>query len=327
MYEQKLSDDIAKRSASAHANISETDLPNVRVNLCVNQNVIGASLTHDSDATADTNKITLTKQNTLTHTLQEDTYDAVICGTGYDRTAWIRLLRASNFAHEFGLGSNGHEVCELGRVEFGKEKEAPVKLVPEHYIQTAPSMSSPPRHVPLSLDISGEKKRNVLDFTSFASQAFGNNTNGRLIPSSLNNDIDHEPEHHETGSDGEDSRSLTSLSSPSSPIISPTETTNTSLLANSLTMSDLGKKKDDSEVDEVRVRISRAYQLLPDKISETHERLGENEEVLNGANYDRKGGTKIYVQGSAEATHGLSDSLLSVISVRSGEVVKDMFNL
>jgi L-ornithine N5-monooxygenase len=56
-----------------------------------------------------------------------------------------------------------------------------------------------------------------------------------------------------------------------------------------------------------KLYISRAYRLLPT------------------VNYGR--GTLeagIYVQGLAEETHGLSDTLLSVVGVRAGEVVDDL---
>jgi len=52
--------------------------------------------------------------------------------------------------------------------------------------------------------------------------------------------------------------------------------------------------------------ISRAYQLLPTKL------------------HTRKLLARIYVQGLAEETHGLSDTLLSVVGVRAGEVVDDL---
>lgn len=52
--------------------------------------------------------------------------------------------------------------------------------------------------------------------------------------------------------------------------------------------------------------ISRAYRLLPT----THQ--------------GQKLQARIYVQGLAEETHGLSDTLLSVVGVRAGEVVDDL---
>jgi L-ornithine N5-monooxygenase len=53
--------------------------------------------------------------------------------------------------------------------------------------------------------------------------------------------------------------------------------------------------------------VTRNYQLLP----------------VAGV---RKYGSRVYLQGVAEQTHGLSDTLLSVLGVRAGEVVKDLAN-
>ncbi|KAG8959619.1 hypothetical protein FRC03_007709 [Tulasnella sp. 419] len=55
------------------------------------------------------------------------------------------------------------------------------------------------------------------------------------------------------------------------------------------------------------LHLSRAYRLLP---------------VQEDVNFK----PSIYVQGCSEATHGLSDTLLSVISVRSGEIVEDLLS-
>jgi L-ornithine N5-oxygenase len=53
------------------------------------------------------------------------------------------------------------------------------------------------------------------------------------------------------------------------------------------------------------VRITRAYRLLP---------VDQHSDFT----------ARVYVQGCAESSHGLSDTLLSVIGPRSGEVVADM---
>lgn len=53
----------------------------------------------------------------------------------------------------------------------------------------------------------------------------------------------------------------------------------------------------------VTLRISRNYKLIP---------------------RDSKAPRKIYLQGCTEATHGLSDTLLSVLGVRAGEVLGDI---
>lgn len=55
------------------------------------------------------------------------------------------------------------------------------------------------------------------------------------------------------------------------------------------------------------VRITRAYRLLP---------VDQHPEFT----------ARVYVQGCAETSHGLSDTLLSVIGPRSGEVVTDMLS-
>lgn len=57
------------------------------------------------------------------------------------------------------------------------------------------------------------------------------------------------------------------------------------------------------EPEPILVRISRRYQLIP-RIPSPN---------------------RIYLQGCAEASHGISDTLLSIIAVRSGEVVDDIW--
>lgn len=54
------------------------------------------------------------------------------------------------------------------------------------------------------------------------------------------------------------------------------------------------------------VYISRNYRLVPES---------KNGEIF---------GPRIYLQGVEESTHGLSDTLLSVLGVRAGEVVNDL---
>ncbi|KAF8844468.1 hypothetical protein BDN67DRAFT_962822 [Paxillus ammoniavirescens] len=56
-----------------------------------------------------------------------------------------------------------------------------------------------------------------------------------------------------------------------------------------------------------KLYISRAYQLLP--------RTQQSQETLKA---------RIYLQGVVEETHGLSDTLLSVVGIRAGEVVEDL---
>lgn len=60
------------------------------------------------------------------------------------------------------------------------------------------------------------------------------------------------------------------------------------------------------------LHISRSYRLLP------HSNVKEDQTA---------GGSRIYLQGCEEVTHGLSDSLLSILGVRAGEVVNDICNV
>ncbi|KAF9013881.1 lysine/ornithine N-monooxygenase [Cyathus striatus] len=55
------------------------------------------------------------------------------------------------------------------------------------------------------------------------------------------------------------------------------------------------------------LRISRSYRLLP--VTDGNDKMFE---------------PRVYLQGVEEATHGLSDTLLSVLGVRAGEVVADL---
>ena len=223
VYEQKLLETVAAREGKASQ-------LKVNVRLRTNETVVGANITSRAeDNSIAPHRITLICQQTRTRDLIDDTYDAVICGTGYERTAWIRLLRTSNMAKEFGL-------------EHATD-DTPVRLVPEHY--------PVPRHV---------------------------DDEPAHFPG---------PEHSEHHSERDHSNGVESVSSPSTPLSSPSLFTSPALPA------------------PIQVRISRAYRLLPAQ-------SGENSQ------------SRVYLQGCAEATHGLSDTLLSVIGIRAGEVVDDL---
>ncbi|KAI0032386.1 L-lysine 6-monooxygenase (NADPH-requiring)-domain-containing protein, partial [Vararia minispora EC-137] len=139
-------------------------------------------------------------------------YDVVICGTGYDRTAWIELLASGSLGTRFGLDR--------------KVRAQTVELVPaldeERVVTRAPERSATPR-----------------------------------------------------------SRS-SSLSSG--------------------TVSDLAVSAEEQEVVR-RLFVSRAYRLLP---------------------HDDALVPRVYLQGCLERTHGLSDTLLSVMGPKAGEIVEDL---
>ena len=219
LYEQKLSEHIASRSQRTDAAPAS-----VRISIRTYSSVISAG---DSSANDPTQKhsITLTLHHKRTLQLTDVDYDAVICGTGYDRTAWLRLLRSSNLAEDFGLAHLPSDV--------------PIKLAPE----PGPHMQ-------------------VLDTDSKAIFA-----------------LDQDSE-----TDSAESSEGTSLGT--SPPLSPR----------------LSESRGE-ELTPTLVHISRNYQLIPETPSPI----------------------RIYLQGCAEATHGISDTLLSVIAVRSGEVVEDIW--
>lgn len=63
-------------------------------------------------------------------------------------------------------------------------------------------------------------------------------------------------------------------------------------------------------ISQREVYITRNYRLLPSGHGK-----GVDEQIFQ---------PRIYVQGVEEATHGLSDTLLSVLGIRAGEVVADL---
>ena len=65
-----------------------------------------------------------------------------------------------------------------------------------------------------------------------------------------------------------------------------------------------------------KIRVSRAYRLLP---------VEESARVRESSPQNKKFLPRVYIQGIAEETHGLSDTLLSVLSIRCGEVIDDLF--
>lgn len=168
-------------------------------------------------------RLTLHQKHTLQ--LTDEEYDAAICGTGYDRSAWLRLLRSSNLAEDYGLAHLPSDI--------------PVKLIPEH--DSNASISAVRAEALFGLEQDSE--------TDSAPSA-GTTSLGTSPPLSPR------------------------LSEPPKEVLGP-----------------------------AFVQISRTYQLIPRMPSPN----------------------RIYLQGCAEATHGISDTLLSVIAVRSGEVVDDIW--
>ncbi|KAJ3813057.1 putative L-ornithine-N5-monooxygenase [Lentinula aff. lateritia] len=74
-------------------------------------------------------------------------------------------------------------------------------------------------------------------------------------------------------------------------------------------------KQESSPTEAVKLYITRNYRLLP---------MASTKTMQDGSAEGLK--ARIYIQGLEESTHGLSDTLLSVVSCRAGEVVDDLLN-
>ncbi|KAI0721074.1 L-lysine 6-monooxygenase (NADPH-requiring)-domain-containing protein [Cerioporus squamosus] len=221
MYHQKLLDGIKARTGR------EDESNRTRITLRPHTSIYAADIVPPSAATSSTSDtVRLTLHNVLTRAVSQKTYDAVFCGTGYDRDSWTRLLASSNLAEDFGIKSPS--------VELVADTEVP-----------APSALF----------------ANLVDMESRVSAS--SSTDGFSTPPTP--DTPHS--HHSPLSGG---------SQPS------------------------------------KVRISRTYRLLP-------EREGKGEAASAHE-------ARVYLQGCTQSTHGLSESLLSILGVRAGLVVDDICN-
>lgn len=229
-----------------------------RVTIRTYQKIISASTQAVSEEGSDKprNTLTLTCQHLISHDITDTTYDAVICGTGYDRKSWLRLLRASNLAEDY---------IDLGRHAASSSDEpaaAVVKLAPEHHrLGTTGIALADLEHV-----ADPEVKYELVDF------------HGQDHDHDLPGLLDSSPQSSSVSS---------SNSPPSSPGLSLSVPRTPATVA---------------------LRISRQYRLVP----------------LPHAHASKTASSRIYLQGCAEATHGLSDTLLSVLGVRAGEVLDDL---
>lgn len=168
----------------------------------------------------------LTLRNLVTGTTTEETYDAVIYATGYQRQAWVNLLKHTGIGKHFGLSPATHKV----------------------------------------------NLRPTTDLTS--------DDSGYSSPSSPIESVT-------------PSMSSTNTSPPTSPEAS---------------MFSAAQLAAELNTD---LYLTRQYRLLPKSAS------------IPGA---KALVPRIYLQGVEEATHGLSDTLLSVLGIRAGEVVADLSN-
>ena len=220
MYHQKLLDGIKARTGRDESSYT-------RITLHPHTSIYSADLVSPTPgSSSQSDAIRLTLHGVLTRAVTQKTYDAVFCGTGYDRDSWTRLLASSNLAEHFGIKSSS--------IELVAESEA------------APSMP------PLFADL---------------------------------DDMDSRGSSSSTSTDG--------FSTPPTP---DTPHSHHSPLAGG--------------AQRAKVRISRTYRLLSDRESRG-EPASPNE-------------ARVYLQGCTQSTHGLSESLLSILGVRAGLVVDDL---
>lgn len=257
IYEQKLNDAIIARSGRT------PDVPPPKVVISTYQTLVNATSNSNNNVQP---TIALTCQDLLSREISEAMYDIVICGTGYDRRSWSRLIRASNLAKQFGLASeSGSDSVDATLAE----DDVPVRLIPE----------------------SGESHDEQIRF-NFIHRAYGGAAgNGNDI------ELGHKralaPVTIPSIAGNESVPALSRSDSCSSSSTPPTSPTLSAAVPPPLT-----------------ARISRRYRLLACD-QEQH-----GSDSWNG---------RIYLQGCSEGTHGLSDTLLSVLGVKAGEVVDDIW--
>lgn len=226
MYDQKLDEEISRRT--------NRTVPLVRPKFTIlnHSEVLSAETSHTSivgSSGAELKPLSLILQQTLTHDIYENSYDAIFCATGYERGSWLRLLTNSSLGKYFGLDANAQDYTRL-EVEASLQEDG----IDSHGSST--------------FEVGGANDQSNSPNASLSS---GSNT-----PTSL----DWTPDWpRERG----------------------------------------GSTK--------KLYISRAYRLLPT----SHGPQGKLQ-------------ARIYVQGLAEETHGLSDTLLSVVGIRAGEVMDDL---
>ncbi|KAF5380921.1 hypothetical protein D9615_004010 [Tricholomella constricta] len=126
IYDQKLDEGIAKRTASAtsthpHINI----LPYTSI-ISTNTNHTPVSSSNNLQTkNDDASLFSIITQNVISRAISEVRYDMVICATGYQRSCWINLLKDSDIGKNFGLHSASSTVqllpisrCRSRHVDF-----------------------------------------------------------------------------------------------------------------------------------------------------------------------------------------------------------------
>ncbi|KAF9517904.1 hypothetical protein BS47DRAFT_1482875 [Hydnum rufescens UP504] len=231
---------------------------------------------------------------TLRHILgaaldEERTYDAIIMGTGYERQSWLHMLDEDSFGNVFGF-SNHPSSSSSGFAKANHIDRRDSGKIDAEDPQEIYAPLSPPTTTAAASSRSRSSSRDD------AAQTPDSRSSLNMSPVGGSQPLE---ERLPSGS-----RSTTSLTSSHHPVGPEDETEMLSPAPSGVITRVQGLK------------ISRAYRLLPrDPWGEN----GASETPLKAFK------PRVYIQGIAEETHGMSDTLLSVVSVRAGEVMDDLF--
>ncbi|GAA5982521.1 hypothetical protein JCM10908_006681 [Rhodotorula pacifica] len=271
MYDQKIEEDIAARSATGAKDLARDPRLTIRPYTEIRQ-------AHISESTS---ALSLTLHNPITHETRQVEYDVVVCGTGYNRQAWRSILfppASSSIATE---AEQNDEVIPLSEVFAAPRARASE--------QSPPDLSLPDSAF---AQLRPTARRSGSSATSSASSA--------ASPSRYDSPSRHSSISDESGS----SVASTAPTSPPSP---------RSLAEPKLAPSGTAAPSDTAAGTELKV---------PDFAVKENYRLDLPNKTASGAQFR----PTVWLQGSCEKTHGISDSLLSVLAVRSGEVVQSILN-
>ncbi|GAA6020687.1 hypothetical protein JCM11491_000514 [Sporobolomyces phaffii] len=259
MYAQKVEEDVTERNASKGD--ESALLLDPKLNILPYTTLLSASI-------ASSSAIDLELRNTIKEQNRTVEYDAIVCGTGYDRQAYRNILFPATT-----VDSEDETTLSLSKLFAKLDATAP-----------HPSISAIPQ-LPLDVDlpVSAFKRRVSDDYTtpSFPS------TRSASVAGSMDSTID----------DSDSLRTHRSDAASTDPSSAPSIASTPS-----------------SSLE----RASKAAsQSPPEFVVAENYRLQLPTETRDGVSFK----PTVWLQGSCEKSHGISDSLLSVLAVRSGEVV------
>ncbi|GAA6052828.1 hypothetical protein JCM3770_006272 [Rhodotorula araucariae] len=266
MYHQKVEEDIAARTNNPAKSLARDPHLNVRPYTEIREARIASS-------SSSSPVICLTLFNPITRETREVEYDALVCGTGYDRQGWRNMLFPPSSSSE----TVANERQDDATIPLSDVFAAPTANVDDDCsaFATPPSLDLP------ATAFSAERMRRS---DSLDSREASSSPSSSVSPSTRYDS----PSRFSTP--GNASTAATSPPSPASPHRS-------------------GRKRAPADAAKAPAfPVAENYRLqLPTRTA---------------AGKDFK--PTVWLQGSCEKTHGISDSLLSVLAVRSGEVVQSL---